>query len=267
MKNFYLNIITASIPLYIFACGEESGIGTTELDVNTNEASVVGGLEAPINGHPFLVHVDAGRFDCGGSLISRDWVLTAAHCVDGIATGDVSVRVGEHSLGRVEPSEATISAQRVVVHPSYSPSTLDNDIALIELSTPATLSDRVQTIRLNRRRRSTSGNIRVIGWGRNFVGNRTPDIAQTDVPLQVDLPIVTSSAFCQESDSVLCAGVENTPTDSCGGDSGGPLFTSNGQGQPLQRALVSSGSAACDGGSRNTRVSFYADFISRTTGI
>merc|ERR1712193_423167 len=105
---------------------------------------IVGGFEAEPNQWPWQValFVDNAWF-CGGSLISENYVLTAAHCVDGASYYDIMA--GAHNVR--EPSEdnrVEITSFNGWYHPQWDPNTLSNDIALIELPSPITFNDYIK---------------------------------------------------------------------------------------------------------------------------
>lgn len=228
---------------------------------------IVGGTEATPGAYPFMVQLkytgssEPNDHWCGGSLLERTWVLTAAHCVQGRSLGDFTVVLGEHTRSVNEGVEQVVSIQRAVVFPDYSSTSLDNDIALLELTSPATLNARADLAE----RGTLPGvgeSLRVIGWGSINEGGPASDIL-----LQVDVPLV-SDAECEAAysgritDSMFCAGFEAGARDSCSGDSGGPVFDGN----ERQVGIVSwgNGCARSDAYGVYTNVAQFATWIDNT---
>lgn len=213
-----------------------------------NAEEIVGGRPASPGEYPWQVMLLRGsqkQFWCGGSLIAPRWVLTAAHCLGNIRY----VAVGAHRYGGNvnEADRQVIAVKREIGHPKYEVDfDLGYDIALLELKTPATLNDRVQTIALAQpgqddnllnAGRSTT----VTGWGALSENGGDPDVLQT-----VNVSIVARNV-CNRSyggdilADMICAGVPNGTKDSCYGDSGGPLITRNGNNGWKQIGVVSWG--------------------------
>lgn len=137
------------------------------IDENTcgryNERRILNGNKTDIFEFPWMAlleyRVDRSKleFQCGGSLISKRYVLTAAHCVIGLKAGTSlnKVRLGEHDLSKVQDCEIEEDEEPVCaepyqefpiedirVHANYSINGYKNDIALIRLNRDVNLSVR-----------------------------------------------------------------------------------------------------------------------------
>ncbi|NOX61864.1 MAG: serine protease [Chloroflexi bacterium] len=236
---------------------------------------IIGGEDAPPDAWPWmtaLVFSDAANdFEaqfCGGSLIAPNWVLTAAHCVEELLSpSEVQVIVGAYDLTNAPPR---INVKRFIIHQDYNPSTVDSDIALLELEKPSN-QPLAPVIGPDNSTLAAPGVMAtVIGWGTtNAVKPVFPTILQ-----QVSVPIV-SNETCNESQSydgavtpnMLCAGYAEGGKDSCQGDSGGPLMVPNGDSW-VQAGIVSWGyeCAAPNLYGVYTRVSNFKAWIETRTG-
>uniref|UniRef100_A0A3Q2DT94 pancreatic elastase II n=1 Tax=Cyprinodon variegatus TaxID=28743 RepID=A0A3Q2DT94_CYPVA len=236
---------------------------------------VVGGVNVRQNSWPWQVSLQykSGSYwyhTCGGTLISSEWVLTAAHC---IGSRTYRVYLGKHDLTANEAGSVAISPTKIIVHPNWDSYNIRNDIALIKLSSPATLSSSITPACL-----PTSGEILpdkapcyVTGWGRLWTGGPIADIMQ-----QALLPVVSYST-CSRSDwwgtlvtnNMICAGGDGEVA-SCNGDSGGPLNCRNSDGSWDVHGIVSFGSSlGCNYPKKPsvfTRVSAYSSWMDSVSG-
>ncbi|KAL2084332.1 hypothetical protein ACEWY4_019850 [Coilia grayii] len=187
----------------------------------STDDKIVGGKECKRHSVPHQVSLNAGYHFCGGSLISTEWVVSAAHCYQ----SRFQVRLGEHNIKKNEGTEQFINTAKVILHPKYNSHSQDNDIMLIKLSKPATLNQYVSTVALPTSCASAGTRCLVSGWG-NTSGsdNYYPiNLRCLEIPIISDSTCVGAYPGGQITDNMFCAGYMEGGKDSCQGDSGGPV--------------------------------------------
>ncbi len=193
---------------------------------------IVGGVPAVEGEFPFIVSLQAKSWYssgyshfCGGSLIKEDWVLTAAHCVDGGYLNSGRIVVGLYQLKNDANAEKFIPV-KIIKHPNWNSKTMDYDFALVKLDKKSSYTP----INLNNIPHITEKEgitYTVAGWGTTSENGQI-----SNTLMKVDVPFVRRDV-CQKAyeenkinitQSMLCAGFEQGGKDSCQGDSGGPLI-------------------------------------------
>ncbi|XP_068697308.1 uncharacterized protein [Montipora foliosa] len=169
--------------------------------------------------------------DCGGTLVSAQHVITAAHCLSinkDTFIENYKVRLGEHHFENSEGYEQDINISSVTIHPSYGEAaSFDGDLAVIELASPARINDHVGPVCLQNRSSDFPPGSRcyITGWGRTRQGGSISAVLR-----EAEVPLV-SNQNCRENygsgsiitSNMLCAGRLGAGVDACQGDSGGPL--------------------------------------------
>lgn len=260
------------LTLALASCNSTPIEQPTEATETGMSQQVIYGDSANIADHPYQVAISYnGRHWCGGTLIAKDWVLTAAHCVVGKAASGMQVRAG---------STSNVSGGQVVkvasfrTHPSYSRPTAWYDIAVMKLASPITTSAAATAIVPGRTADATATragyNLILTGWGRTnpYTGTTPTDLRKAALP-------VVSTSQCSQiygmnvPGSVICGGVNQKSQSGCHGDSGGPLAARGANGRWYVFGVVSWGpDNQCNAAPTIfTRSASYADWIRQQTGV
>jgi len=233
---------------------------------NANPEKIVGGVEATPHEFPWQVGLFFNGYFCGGSIISEKYILTAAHCADGVYSHEVVI--GAHEIR--DSSNTIINAYGPTVHPEWDSFSLSNDLAILELETEidwAEFGDNASPNCLASSGDFSGQTALVSGWGLDS------DSASSISPVlrKVEAPVMSQSE-CESywgnlNEGVVCINTEGGKS-SCNGDSGGPLSIPGSVYEQI--GIVSFGSAAgCEIGAPAgfSEVAKYIDWISSVTGL
>uniref|UniRef100_A0A8I3NCY4 Chymotrypsin like n=1 Tax=Canis lupus familiaris TaxID=9615 RepID=A0A8I3NCY4_CANLF len=240
-------MLLLSLTLSLVLLGSSWGCGIPAIKpVLSFSQRIVNGENAVPGSWPWQVSLQdkSGFHFCGGSLISQSWVVTAAHC--NVIPGRHVVVLGEYDRSSNAEPLQVLSISKAITYPSWNPTTLNNDLTLLKLASPARYTQRISPVCLASPDEELPAGLKcaTTGWGRlSGVGNVTPARLQ-----QVALPLVTVNECRQYwgsriTDAMICAG--GSGASSCQGDSGGPLVCQKGNTWVLI-GIVSWGTTNCN---------------------
>uniref|UniRef100_T1J1Z4 Peptidase S1 domain-containing protein n=1 Tax=Strigamia maritima TaxID=126957 RepID=T1J1Z4_STRMM len=206
---------------------------------NENQFRILGGNPATPYNYPEMVLVIYNQMTvCGGTILNQQYIVTAAHCAEDTNASLYTVLAGTYNIRILETSRRILRVKRVILHPGFNRRTYNNDIALLELRETLVFNSYIQPTCMPLRIRSYNGIAAMaVGWGKT-----TQTGSMSNILKEVTMPIV-SQPNCQNSfgshqiyNSMICAGVQQAK-DTCGGDSGGPLFVWSAQHGVLKQRL------------------------------
>ena len=205
----------------------------------TAASRIIGGKEVDPHQYPWtaaiLVKGKRGVW-CGASVLKRQYVLTAAHCLIKNQTFrfekcQAKIRLGAHLVNAEKDPEQEsrdFEVDEWKPHKGYDYYTKENDIALIKLKTPIVYGDSIRPICLPEKGEQVEPDqpITAVGWGTTTWGSNTTN--NSEELLGVDLE-TWSFEKCRDAfpegkitESMFCA--FNRGKDTCSGDSGGPAM-------------------------------------------
>lgn len=229
---------------------------------------IINGREVTSNAkYPWMVRLQIksgeGYSLCGGSIISANWILTAAHCTKGATEITVFYGKVEKDLNQQDYFTNQVTGKKIIIHPEYDDVKIINDISLIELTKPLVYSKFTQPICLPKSSAVTKypGFLTAAGWGRISDSNRVTAKVLQETDLR-ESDVCFKYANMNTKYHLCTSGSDNTAT--CQGDSGGPLMYKSDDEQYTVVGLVSFGAQSCVDPSFGTafcRVSSYVDWI------
>ncbi|CAN9501226.1 unnamed protein product [Ophioblennius macclurei] len=246
---------------------EQSHDGTPDTDVER----VVGGTDSVKGAWPWIASLHwKGKHVCGASLVSRDWLLTAAHCVYGKNRLESwTAHLGLLAQTNTNSEEVqTRRVDRIVINEHYNRQTKHADIALMRLQEPVNFTQWVQPVCLPTEGQSLPAGRKcfIAGWGLDAENGYLPNILQEAV-----VPLVNQT-HCQNrlpeynlTSGMVCAGYNEGGIDTCQGDSGGPLMClENGHWTLIGVTSFGIGCARPERPSVYARVSAFNPWITQT---
>ncbi|KAM7359490.1 chymotrypsin-2-like [Cochliomyia hominivorax] len=192
---------------------------------NYAQGRVVGGSIAENGFAPYQVSLqNLWGHSCGGAIVDREWILTAAHCVLNKNIADVFVLTGTQDL--TDSTGVFYYIERIYVHCNYDKPSMHNDIALLHLNSSIVLNDKTKIIPIQTKPMQDGDDVILTGWGSEEYMGESPDRLK-----KVNLKYMEHKRCKEAHNNSPDVDVGHMCTytkigeGSCHGDSGGPLVS------------------------------------------
>ncbi|XP_066135826.1 transmembrane protease serine 11A isoform X3 [Saccopteryx bilineata] len=207
---------------------------------------------------------------CGATLISNTWLITAAHCFK----NNANPRPWTVSFGTtINPPLMKRNIKRIIVHEKYHSPARVYDIAVVQFSPRVTFSDDIRRVCLPEASASLQPNstVYITGFGALYYGGESQNDLR-EARLKIISDDVCKQPHVYGSDirfGMFCAGYLEGIYDACRGDSGGPLVIKDLKDTWYLIGIVSWGDNC---GQMNkpgvyTMVTYYRNWIASKTGL
>ncbi|CAD6234361.1 GSCOCG00001852001-RA-CDS, partial [Cotesia congregata] len=233
-----------------------------------NPTRIAYGNDTGVNEYPMMaiIIILPRQIQCGATIINDKQVITAAHCLNNKVPRNIMVVVGEHDLSISDETEAIrlFRARSFIIHELYNQTSLDYDIALINIAGTITFSQLVGPVCLpfKHNHQDFEGKpVEILGWG-SRVGGESPSNVLQKATVNVISPESCSKAYPNRIGPRQICTLDET-RDSCQYDSGGPVLWRNPETRRVILVAIIDYGMLCSSGSPsvNVDVSNYVDWI------